>query len=64
MPDLFQHGGFAFRLLEDLRQSKASDFLGGFTSADAPLSTAQSLKKVAGNVSRIASVARECGGVA
>ena len=48
LPDLFQQGGFAFHLLEDLRQSKASEFLGGFTSADALLSTAQSLKKSGG----------------
>ena len=45
LPDLFQQCGFAFRLKENLRLSKVSEFPGGFTSADAPLSAAQSLKQ-------------------
>ena len=45
LPDLFQQSSFAFRLKENLRLSKVSEFLGGFTSTDAPLSAAQSLKQ-------------------
>ena len=40
LPDLFQQSGFAFRLEENLRLSKVSEFLGGFPSTDAPLSAA------------------------
>ncbi len=40
LTDLFQQSGFAFRLKEDLRLSKVSEFPGGFPSADAPLSAA------------------------
>src|SRR5665648_200718 len=45
LPDLFQKRGFAFRLKENLCLSKISEFPSRFTSADAPLSAAQSLKK-------------------
>ena len=45
LPDLFQQSSFTFRLKENLRLSKVSQFLGGFPSADAPLSAAQSLKQ-------------------
>ena len=40
LPDLFQQSSFAFRLKENLRLSKVSEFLGGFTSTDASLSAA------------------------
>ena len=40
LPDLFQQSGFAFRLKENLRLSKVSEFPGGFPSTDAPLSAA------------------------
>ena len=45
LPDLFQQRGFAFCLKENLGLPKVSEFPGGFTSADAPLSAAQSLKQ-------------------
>ena len=40
LPDLFQQSSFTFRLKENLRLSKVSEFPGGFPSADAPLSAA------------------------
>jgi hypothetical protein len=40
LPDLFQQNGFAFRLKENLRLPKVSEFPGGFPSTDEPLSTA------------------------
>jgi hypothetical protein len=40
LPDLFQQSGLAVRLKEDLCLCKISEFLDGFPSADAPLSTA------------------------
>ena len=40
LTDLFQQRGFAFRLKENLRLSKVSEFPGGFPSTDAPLSAA------------------------
>ena len=40
LTDLFQQSGFAFRLKENLRLSKVSEFPGGFPSTDAPLSAA------------------------
>ena len=40
LPDLFQQSSFTFRLKENLRLSKVSQFLGGFPSADASLSAA------------------------
>ena len=43
--DLFQQSGFAFRLKENLRLSKISEFPGGFPSTDAPLSAAELLKQ-------------------
>jgi len=40
LPDLFQQSSFTFRLKENLRLSKVSEFPGGFSSANASLSAA------------------------